>query len=367
MKYYLILTSIFTFSFSVLGQIDVNANKNARKLCFEKSTDRMGQRYVDWECGKDKRVLDCNEKLELDPGSNLILLASNGRPFDGACETCHSNGIIERKVTFLNGQTHGYDTTYYPSGCPQVVRNHIEGVENGTWVFYNDTSGLEAWRISFFNGEKHGQSIYFNQYVVGTAELEVKIGNSTEKLTYNLYESDTSKIEYYKQGLLDGTKTEYFPGSKVKKEVNYKEGVFNGPFIIYNEEGVILQELNYLNGQKDGEWKYFYENGQLLKIENWKQNLKVGAFKTFYIQGHLQAVENYDQKGRPDGEFKEWFPDEKVRREAVYKKGELIEEHVFDKFGNEIKTFGASPKSGKEDDDIPTAKSKKKRKKKKEK
>lgn len=357
MKLFTFLFFIASFSvvtFSQIGEV------GARKLCWEKSTERKGQRFVDWECGKSDQVVDCNESLESDPGSSLVLTRKTGARFTGTCETCHENGIKQRVVNFKDGLTDGVDTTYYRSGCTQVIRTHVLGKENGKWVFYNDSSGLEAWEINFLNGEKHGKSIYFSHNQVDTKSKKIKVAGKEEEVTYGVYESDTTKIEYFVNGKLDGTRKEYFPGSKLKKEVNYKEGRLHGDFIVYNPDGDVLQQLSYDEGEKDGEWTYYYNDGSLLKIENWDKGTKRGVFKTFYIQGHLQSKEEYDRKGRKHGWFEERFADDKVKREAEYKRGELIEEHVYDEYGNEIRTVGGDAEETEEDDEVPTSKKKRK-------
>lgn len=350
-----IVVMIIPVSFAQFGDDQPKRNE----LCFQKSLDRLGQRYADWECGNNDQILDCNERLDVDPNTQLVFLTSSGRPFTGSCETCHENGLKERFVTFNAGKTHGIDTTYYQSGCPQVIRNHIEGVENGRWRYYNDSSGLLAWEMNYINGQKHGKSIFFNHYQVDSDIVKLKIGNQEVKYPYGIYDSDTIRLEFYKDGKLDGKRTEYYPGSKPKKEVHYKDGVFHGPFIVYDTKGNVLQELNYEEGKKDGNWKYYYEDGSLLRTENWSEDVKVGEHKVFYIQGHIQTKETYDNKGRKHGWFEERFADDKIKRRALYEKDELIEEHVFDQFGREIKTVGEVT-SGKEDDALPNAERKKK-------
>lgn len=338
---------------------------NRRAPCFMKSVNRLGQQYVNWECDPNDNIVDCNEALESDPGSNLVRTRETGHPFTGDCESCFRNGLREHIVHFVNGQVDGIDTTFYESGCPQVVRNHIEGVENGFWTYFNDTSGLIAWQINYFNGEKEGKAIFYRQRQTGTTEIKVTINDAEYSLPYSTYENDTVKIEHYKEGILNGVKKEYYwPGSKIKREVNYKQGIFDGSFIEYNTEGNVLQELNYTNGEKDGLWKYYYNDGTLLKTENWKKEVKEGEFKTFYIGGEVQILETY-RKGLKEGKFMERYPDNSLKREAYYKKDELIEEHVFDKNGNEIKTVGGKTSQKTEDDALPTEKSKKKKKEKK--
>lgn len=354
------LLLIFLVSPSLLGQF--GDAKIERKLCFQESTERMGERFVDWECGKDDRIVDCNERLETDPGSSMVVHRKSGQSYSGQCETCHDNGLRQRIVNFNQGMITGSDTTYYKSGCTQVVRNHIDGAENGLWTYYNDSSGLVAWKINYLNGEKHGESIYYSHYMVGTDKLTLNIGGQQRTISYGVYQSDTTKIENHNNGKLHGVRKEYFPGSKLRKEVNYKEGKMHGSFIVYNEDGDVMQELNYKDGEKDGEWKYYYNSGDLLKIQNWDNGVPRGEFKMFYIQGHLQKLEVFDRKGRKHGWFETRFPDDKVKRRALYKKDELVEEHVYDEYGNEIRTVedGAEVDKTETDDEAPEAKPKKK-------
>ena len=356
MRFLLVILIICSSYFST-AQISGASNRGP---CFQKSVDRLGKRYVDWECDERDAIVDCNEKLSQEPGSNIVRTRSSGSPYSGDCETCHMNGLRQRIVHFANGKVDGVDTTYYESGCPQVVRNHIEGVENGTWTFYNDTSGLLAWEIEYFNGEKHGQSIYFRQKKIGENLMKVQINGEEKKIYYNEYENDTVKIEPYIEGRLNGAKKEYYKDSKIHKEINYENGVLHGPFLTYDFEGNLLKELNYEEGEKDDTWKYYYNDGSLLRTESWDEGVKDGVFKTFYIQGHIQTMETY-KKGMKHGEFMERFPDDKIKREAIYKKDELIEEHVYDKWGNEIRTVDEDgPVENTEDDEVTTKEKKKK-------
>lgn len=358
------LTIIITFStFAAYSQIN-NSDINMRRgPCFLKSFERIGQQYAEWECDDFDNIVDCNESLEAVPGANVVFSRTGGQPFTGTCETCHMNGLREHLISFDDGRVVGTDTSYYQTGCPQVVRTHIDGVENGRWTYFNDSSGLIAWEINYNNGEKHGQSIFFRQHQVGTDKITIEVDGKIESHTYGIYENDTIKIENHNNGILQGTKKEYyFPGSKLRREVNYTQGILDGAFIEYNFEGDVLQELNYILGQKDGLWKYYYDNGSLLKTENWKKDIKEGEFKTFYIQGTIQSIENY-RKGQKHGEFIERFPDDKIKREAIYRKDVLIEEHIYDKYGNEISTVGGEANTNDEDDDLPKTEKKKKQKK----
>ncbi len=327
----LILTFfILIFTSQILSQVE----KSNKKKCFEGNL-KNGQKYIEWQCGKTPGVVDCNAKIDFDERSKTYISASGGKPYTGKCETCYENGIRERFITFLNGKENGTDTTKYISGCPMVIRTHIEGFENGKWTYFYDSTNLVAWEMNYLVGQKHGKFVYFNSVgdTKGGFSLYIKTSNG-----------------------------------KVKRSIHYTKGIIDGSFLSYNKDGKIIEKLSYKNGKKDGLLTYFYDDGTLLKTENWLSDVKHGPFKTFYYQGFLQTLENY-KKGIKDGWFEEYFPNKKLRIRSLYKKGVLLEEHEFNEKGKEIRTFPEVEKveTQAEDDDIQleedTSKKKKKRKK----
>lgn len=333
-----LLPLFFFFScFVLFGQAGIPQIK--KDTCYKKSLARKGQRFTEWECGKVAGVVDCNEKLELaDPSSDVVLSTGSHKPFTGTCESCHNNGLIQRRVRFVNGFTDGMDTTTYVSGCLEVIRTHIQGKPNGNWTYFEDSTGFPLWEKSYLMGELHGTQI---NYVSRKTKL------------------DTFKIETYKMGILNGPKISFSRGIR-SKVVNYNNGLMQGAFIEYNKEGKVIQELYYKAGKKHGVFNYYYDDGTLLRTENWNMDVKSGAFKMFYYDQTIQEIESY-QKGLKDGWFEQRFPDGRLKRKAYYEKDVLIEEHVYDKDGREIKTFGGSTATGNEDDAIPTEKKKRKK------
>lgn len=337
----LIVLAIGTL-FSIHGQIsNSNSIQDVKKKanCYDKEANQKATRFANSECGKLAGVVDCNEKLTYDEDSKLILSGKIGLPFSGTCETCHLNGLLERRITFVNGKENGVDSTYYKSGCLQVVRNHIQGIESGQWAFYYDSTNFTAWEMNYNMGQLHGKQIYLTK------------------------DGDTTRFEFYKNGVLHGLRKTYFPKSKIEKEINYVNGLMDGSFKSYNMDGKIVQDLSYKQGKKSGELRYYYNDGVLLTIEHWSSDVKDGEFKTFYYKGGIQTMENY-KKGVPEGWFEERYQDDKLKRNALYKKGILIEEHRFNEHGEETYTFGGEANTGKEDDAMPVKPKKKKSKKK---
>jgi antitoxin component YwqK of YwqJK toxin-antitoxin module len=335
-RFVLILFQLFVFNFLYFSQIN-----NVEKLkCFEKGNKQ--KTYAEWECGKTPGVVDCNEKIDFEENNKTFLSKSGGKPYTGSCETCFENGIRERKITFLNGKEHGQDTTKYYSGCPMVVRNHINGFENGKWTFFYDSTSVLAWEMNYLLGQKHGKHVYFSRY------------------------GDTTLLENYKNDILNGVKRTFYKGGKIHRHIYYTNGIINGPFFSYNKEGKLLEKLNYKNGKKDGVFTYYYEDGTLLKTEFWSNDIKNGAFITYYYQGFIQTSENY-KKGIKEGWFEEYHANKKLKLRSLYKKGVLIEEHEFNEKGKEIKTFPeVIVEKEVEDDDIEQEIKEKKKKRRKE-
>ena len=332
----LIIFLLLVLSDNLFSQIE-------KSKCYEIGNKQ--RKYTEWECGKTAGIVDCNEKIDFDDRTKTFLSMSGGKPYTGMCETCFENGVRERKITFINGKEHGVDTTKYISGCPMVVRNHINGFENGTWTYFYDSTTIIAWEMNFLLGQKHGKHVYFNR------------------------QGDTTLLENYKNNQLHGVKRTFYKGGKIHKHVNYHNGIINGVFYSYNKEGKTLEKLNYKMGKKDGSFTYYYDDGVLLKIENWTNDIKNGSFTTYYYQGFVQSLENY-KKGIKEGWFEEYSPNKRMKIRSLFKKGVLIEEHEFNEKGKEIRTFPEVIKEKEnEDDDIEDElekDNKKKKKKKKE-
>lgn len=351
MRYFILLLATLFISNSNAQLKDIRNEKDSCYFKKDANGNRIkpGQRYyAQWECGKTVGVLDCGQDLSFDKESNTVFkkatdnvnLAGANKPFTGQCEMCHNNGTKKMTVTFREGKQDGIDTTNYPSGCPQVVRSHVLGVESGQWLYYYDSTGYLAWEQNYYLGELHGKQIYFAE------------------------DGDTTKWENYTNGILDGVKRTYYDDSKIKKEVTYKSGIFDGPFKIYNLDGVVVEDLTYKMGKKDGEAIYYYGDGTLLRNESWNNGVKNGEFKTFFYGGEIQVSESY-KKGLKEGWFEEYYPNHKLKRRALYEKDELIEEHRYDENGRETYTFGVETNTGAEDDEMPSGDTKKKKKKKK--
>ncbi|MEM7107447.1 MAG: toxin-antitoxin system YwqK family antitoxin [Bacteroidota bacterium] len=89
-----------------------------------------------------------------------------------------------------------------------------------------------------------------------------------------------------KKAAKDGMIKQFYPGGKIKSEIEYKNGKRHGLAKRYYKNGQVHQEITYLNNVKDGEAKTYYENGQLYQLT---------PYENGYIQGYrLKYRDNGD-------------------------------------------------------------------------
>lgn len=285
----------------------------------------IDRRYGEWQCGRNKAIVDCNEFLEFEPEMNVYFNKNNGKPFSGDCETCHLTGRRELLIHFKNGKEDGIDTSYYPSGCIMAVRNNIEGVRDGNWRFYYDSSYQEYFIENYTAGMKNGMQRYY-----------YKNGNLSKLENYNMNSLDGKKIEYhFSPEFLDSSSL------KVKIEIDYKDGKYNGKYKMFSPQGKPLIEENYVMDKKDGDQKYYQRNGNLMRTEEWNKGLRDGEFITYYMDGESMIKQENYVKNKLNGVYKEWyFPrkdeDPILKVEAIYKNGCPVEQTLYDEFGEEI-------------------------------
>ena len=85
-----------------------------------------------------------------------------------------------------------------------------------------------------------------------------------------------------------------------EREGRYKDGKLDGKKTNWNKNGQIASEKNYKDGKKDGKWTQWYENGQ-------------------------KEGERYLKDGKKDGKSTKWDENGQITVQENYKDGELID------------------------------------------
>jgi len=116
---------------------------------------------------------------------------------------------------------------------------------------------------------------------------------------------DTIEKTFYKNGLIDGTRTLYHTNGIVSAVEHYSGNTYQGPFESYFPDGAPKVKGQYLDGQMDGIWTYYYDEpkGQVKEMVTFKGNSENGPFTEYFPNGQKAAEGTYKDEFE-DGELK---------------------------------------------------------------
>jgi len=141
-------------------------------------------------------------------------------------------------------------------------------------------------------------------------------------ISIDLFENKTKQQEInWKDGLLHGLKTEYFPGGRViRSTMNFYEGKRNGYFVYYHENTKVKLEGKYLFDQLDSTIKCYYETGNLKYVHNYNNGVRVGESLSYFKNGNLEQKTNLKNE-KPHGLMQTFYEAGNIRQVANYNEG----------------------------------------------
>ena len=168
--------------------------------------------------------------------------------------------------------------------------------------------------------------------VVKRRVLTSDLQNNNEVYFYNntpytgtsidLFDNKTKMQEInWKDGLLHGSKTEYFlGGNQVRAKLEFTMGKRNGPFVYYHENGNIQLIGKYINDELDSTVTCLYENGLTKYIHQYSKGIRTGWSMTYYKSGQLEQ-KVYLINDVPNGLMQSYYPAGNIRSEIEYSNG----------------------------------------------
>ncbi|PKP22911.1 MAG: hypothetical protein CVU05_01835 [Bacteroidetes bacterium HGW-Bacteroidetes-21] len=178
------------------------------------------------------------------------------------------------------------------------------------------------------------------------------------------YETGTKSSEgFLRNGKPDGYWKAWYLNGKMRSEGNRKMFQLDSLWIFYDEDGDTLQAIDYLNGKKNGYMKtwlykttedkktggmvskelylndekqgmsYYYEDGYLFRAIPYRDGKKHGLGKEFEKDGRVvvlleyandflinrERINRYDETGKKQGVWKEFYPNDIIKNEVVYR------------------------------------------------
>src|SRR5688572_8808778 len=177
----------------------------------------------------------------------------------------------------------GYNKFYYPNGAISSEGNLVNGKPDGIWKAYHENGNLKS-EGNRINGVLEGAWKFYNEDGSISAE-------------YN-----------YSNGNKNGSQKQYYTNGKVQSDEPMVNGVKEGKAFYYSESGSLVKEVTFLEGTENGLGRSFAEDGRIIALTTYKNG---------YITKE-EKINRVDKFNFKQGVWKEFYPDQKVKTEAIY-------------------------------------------------
>ena len=146
-----------------------------------------------------------------------------------------NDNLVEGKYN-ENGEQQGAWKYYYPNQVIRLEGLYANGNREGEWFQY-DSAGRISHIINYKNSKLHGIS------------TEYENGNP-------IFET------YFKNGIADSLRVDYYDNRKFKVKASFKYGVPNNKWAEFYENGNTAISLTYKAGMKHGLAMHYFEDGK---------------------------------------------------------------------------------------------------------
>lgn len=183
---------------------------------------------------------------------------------------------------------------YYPDGRTKSEGFYQKGKRSGEWMFYYPSGTLEQKGSYNTKGLAEGQWIWYYQ------------------------NGKILRSENYRDGLRDGTMTEYSVDGQVIATGDFIQDKEEGFWIIQN--GRLREEGDFSEGMLQGNWKHFNEQNKLVFEGSFVEDNPNGIHRWYYNDGTKREEGEY-LMGRRNRTWKKWNEDGSMIIEIEYING----------------------------------------------
>ncbi|BFM44365.1 hypothetical protein CFS9_30060 [Flavobacterium sp. CFS9] len=182
---------------------------------------------------------------------------------------------------------------YEVSKRPRYEGTFSHGRETGVFKFFDDTKkGDVVATRDFTANDGSSYTIFYDQNKNKVSEGK-EIGKSREGewKYYHKASKAIMTLEKYKAGKLEGTRTVYYPDSKIAEEMTYKEGLKEGVYKKYGQNGILLEQSTFKNNEYSGDAVFYDSDGVVASKGKFTKGKKSGMWQ-FYFKGKLTKEVN---------------------------------------------------------------------------
>ncbi len=101
---------------------------------------------------------------------------SQGNLYTGIYQEYDDDGLLLRKLQFLNGEFNGENTVFFADGSVKEIQSYKGGLMDGTWITYNH-SGVKTAQAGYRQGKKHGPWLIWNDKGILMFKMHYEEGN----------------------------------------------------------------------------------------------------------------------------------------------------------------------------------------------
>jgi antitoxin component YwqK of YwqJK toxin-antitoxin module len=124
---------------------------------------------------------------------------------------------------------------------------------------------------------------------------------------------------------LDNRKTgmwiSYYPGKKVKSEIEHKMGRPNGKYLKYYENGQLEEKGTWQGNKYVESFERYHENGQLAQKKTFNSAGKTEGKVEYYFENGKPELVYTSKNGVESGPATRYYPNGDVKEEIVYADG----------------------------------------------
>jgi len=253
----------------------------------------------------------------------------------GPWEFYYPMGNLKATGTYTaEGKRDGVWTYYYFDGALDAKENYKNGSLEGEQVNYFN-NGVVSSRANYKNNLHEGETASF--YLTGLPNYVANYHENKEdgiKVTFSKT-GDTSLIETYTAGELNGVSKSLYSNGKPATVTNYKKDKEDGEYREYYEDGRLKAEGQYTAGKQTGLWKDYYRNGQLKTSHSFVNGKEDGEYRLFYDNGVL-ASEYTSRNGKTVGNANDYDYDGKLYATYTFGNDLIQKATFFDKTGKPL-------------------------------
>lgn len=206
----------------------------------------------------------------------------NDKPI-GEWKRYHENGKTKAQMSYYQNSDRAFASLFDTAGKLYAKGVFEQTLRDSTWNFYSGEKIVLT--ENYHLGKKEGASKSFDQKGQALSEKE------------------------WKNDLLDGKSTEYYPNGLKRNEIAFISGAKNGQALFFDQEGFKTVEGSYKEDLSEGEWKFFdkdgkvkyrttYDKGNILN-SGALDSLQLNEFKKFdKLKGKIPEPKT-NETGRP--------------------------------------------------------------------